>query len=70
MWRFAGTINFKSVGQFCPPPGSNRVNIYINHLFYAVENSSICNFADDTTPYSCGYKVSEVLKALKMIAQH
>ena len=35
-------------------------NIYINDLFYAVENSSICNFADDTTPYLCGYKVNEV----------
>ena len=29
-------------------------------MFYAVENSSICNFADDTTPYLCGYKVNEV----------
>ena len=31
-------------------------------MFYAVQNSSICNFADCTTPYSCGYKVNEVMK--------
>ena len=36
--------------------------IYINDLFYAVKNSSICNFLDDTTPYSCGYKVNEVMR--------
>ena len=35
-------------------------NIYLSDLFYVVENSSI--FADDTTPYSCGYKIDEVMK--------
>ena len=40
--------------------GTLIFNIYIDDLFYAVENSSICNFADDTTPYLCGYKVNEV----------
>ena len=37
-------------------------NIYINDLFYAAENSSIFNFADDTSPYSCGYKVNKVMR--------
>ena len=27
-------------------------NMYINDLFYAFENISICDFADDTAPYS------------------
>ena len=36
-------------------------NIYLNDLFYAVENSEICNFADDTTPHSSGYKLKDVM---------
>ena len=28
-------------------------NIYINDLFYQFVNTSVCNFADDTTPYIC-----------------
>ena len=37
-------------------------NIYLNDLFYAVKNSELCNFADDTTPYACGFKLNEVVK--------
>ena len=42
-------------------PGPLLFNLCINDLFYAVENSSICNFADYTTPYWCGYKVNELM---------
>ena len=28
-------------------------NIYINDLFFFIQNSDICNYADDTTIYSC-----------------
>ena len=28
-------------------------NIYVNDLMWFVENGEVCNFADDTTPYSC-----------------
>ena len=28
-------------------------NIYINDLFYEFINTSVCNLADDTTPYAC-----------------
>ena len=31
--------------------GPLQFNIYLNDLLYAVENTEICNFADDTTPY-------------------
>ena len=36
-------------------------NIYLNDIFYFVEYTEVCNFADDTTPNSCGYNVNEVL---------
>ena len=36
-------------------------NIYLNDLFYAVENANICNFADDTTPNASGYNMKEVM---------
>ena len=29
-------------------------NIFINDLFFVIEKSDICNFADDNTSYSCG----------------
>ena len=37
-------------------------NIYLNDLFYIVENTDICNFADDTTPHSSGYNLKEVME--------
>ena len=36
-------------------------NIYLNDLFYAVENTDICNFADDTTPHSSGFDLNQVM---------
>ena len=40
-------------------------NIYINDLFYIVDQTSICNFADDTTPHASGYELNEVLMRLE-----
>ena len=37
-------------------------NIYLNDLFYIIENTDICNFADDTTPHSSGYNLKEVME--------
>ena len=37
-------------------------NIYLNDLFYIADKADICNFADDTTPYSCGYELKEVME--------
>ena len=30
-------------------------NIFINELFLFIENTDVCNFADDNTVYSCGH---------------
>ena len=34
---------------------------YVNDLLYAVENAEIYNFADDTTPYSSGFDLRQVM---------
>ena len=41
-------------------------NIIINDLFFVIEKSDICNFADDNTLYSCGANLYKtVLENLK-----
>ena len=40
-------------------------NIYLNDLFYAVEYTEICNFADDTTPYDSGEDINNVMKNIE-----
>ena len=37
-------------------------NIYLNDLLWFIENGEVCNYADDTTPYSCN-KDLNTLKA-------
>ena len=37
-------------------------NIYLNDLFYIVKKTDICNFAEDTTPFSGGYNLKEVME--------
>jgi len=34
-------------------------NIYINDLFYIIEQTNICNFADDTTLYACNRNLKD-----------
>ena len=34
--------------------GPLLLNVYINDLFFLVEEAEICNYADDTTIYVCG----------------
>ena len=36
-------------------------NVYINDLFYEFKNTDVCNFADDTTPYTCDTDLPTVL---------
>ena len=36
-------------------------DIYLDDLLYIVENTEICNFADDTTPHSSGFDLKEVM---------
>ena len=44
--------------------GSFLFNIFINDLFFVIEKSNICNFADDNTLYSCGANLKTVLENL------
>ena len=37
-------------------------NIYINDLFFALNEIGICNFADDTTPCVCDSNLKSVLE--------
>ena len=36
-------------------------NVYLNDLLYAVRNTEICYFADDTTPHSSGFDLKVVM---------
>ena len=37
------------------------LDIYLNDLLCAVENTEICNFANDTAPHSSGFDLKEVI---------
>ena len=39
-------------------------NIYLNDLFYILKD--VCNFADDTSPFSCDVELTEVLEKLEI----
>ena len=39
-------------------------NIFINDIFFFVEKSEICNFADDNTVYSCGKDLAKIKEDL------
>ena len=34
-----------------------NICIYINNIFLLINGTEICNYADDTTLYSCDYEV-------------
>ena len=40
-------------------------NIYINDMFWFIEQTSACNFADDTTLYACDMDIKIVLQRLE-----
>ena len=40
-------------------------NIYLNDIFFIIDECDICNFADDTTLYCTNYKSEEVIKNLE-----
>ena len=35
-------------------------NIFVNDIFMVIEQSDICNFADDKILYSCGKRLTEI----------
>ena len=40
-------------------------NIYLNDLFYLVNDCDVCNFADDTTPYACDTNLTNLISRLE-----
>ena len=40
-------------------------NIYLNDLFLLLEEAEVCNYADDTTIYTCGPNVENVVAKLE-----
>ena len=48
-------------GSILGPP---LFNIFINDIFMIIEQSDICNFADDNTLYSCGERLTEIKENL------
>ena len=40
-------------------------NIYIDDIFFLVTDTEICNYADDTTIFSCGYEIDNILETLE-----
>ena len=45
--------------------GPKFFNIYINDLFYLFIQTSVCNMADDTTPYACDVSLSSLIRRLE-----
>ena len=45
-------------------------NIFINDIFFFVERSEICNFADDNTIYSCGKDFPKIKENLICIMKN
>ena len=39
-------------------------NVFIQDIFMVIEQSDICNFADDNTLYSCGERLTEIKEKL------
>ena len=47
------------------PLGPMLFNIYINDILFALNETDICNFADDTTLYVCDSNLKSVLEKLE-----
>ena len=45
--------------------GTLLFNIFINDLFFFVENSDVCNFADDNTLAFADISVEQIIKGLE-----
>ena len=41
--------------------GHSFFNIYINDLFLSLDKCDIANYADGSTPFSCGENIDEVI---------
>ncbi len=45
--------------------GPKYFNIYLNDLFYLFIYTSVCNMADDTTPYACDVDLGNLIRNLE-----
>ena len=45
--------------------GPKYFNIYLNDLFYLFIYTSVCNMADDTTPYACDMDLGNLIRNLE-----
>ena len=46
--------------------GALLFNIYLHDLFYLYERTEVCNFADDTTFYTCDNDLGSLINRLNM----
>ena len=44
-------------------------NIYLNDLFFMVNDCDVCNFADDTTPYACDTNLENLMSRLEFATE-
>ena len=44
-------------------------NVFINDLFFLVEETEVCNYADGTTIYVCGNNLKHIVSSLETDAQ-
>ena len=47
------------------PPNENRVNIFFNDPLVFIQNVDICNYADDTTIYTCDMNLRDITHRLE-----
>ena len=45
--------------------GTLIFNLFLNYLFYFIEKTEICNFADDNALYSSGINISSIFSNLE-----
>ena len=45
--------------------GPKWFNYYINDIFFLFVNTSVCNMADDTTPFACNMNMGDLIRKLE-----
>ena len=67
--KIGSTYSSPKCTSIVVPQGSVRgpllFNVFINDLFYRDLKSEICNFADDTTIFSCDSNIDSVIIKLE-----